>query len=67
MFSHDDGNNGIPLGPHQILQFDRVITNAGNGYNAQTGIFTAPVAGYYAFSIVMMKTSNDAHSALEVL
>jgi hypothetical protein len=54
-FSHDDSDDGIPLGPHQTLKFDRVVTNAGNGYDPTTGLFTAPVAGYYAFYLFIME------------
>ncbi|XP_060582692.1 complement C1q tumor necrosis factor-related protein 6-like [Ruditapes philippinarum] len=34
---------------YQNIAFDRVHTNIGNGYNALSGIFTAPVSGTYVF------------------
>nr|KAG5706345.1 hypothetical protein BaRGS_033106 [Batillaria attramentaria] len=37
------------LGVGQILKFDRVLYNVGNGYDPTTGYFTAPSAGTYAF------------------
>ena len=54
VFSTDEGDDGISLGTHSILQFDRAVTNIGNGYNPQTGIFTAPLTGAYAFSLIVM-------------
>ena len=54
MFSTDDSNNGIALSTRSTLQFDRAITNIGNGYNPHTGVFTAPLTGAYAFSLIVM-------------
>nr|KAG5702290.1 hypothetical protein BaRGS_002957 [Batillaria attramentaria] len=34
---------------HETMKFDVIALNVGNGYNAQTGMFTAPVSGYYMF------------------
>ena len=36
------------------LVFDSPIANVGNGYNAETGIFTAPVNGVYFFTVVCL-------------
>jgi len=35
----------------QTIVFDQVDTNLGGGYNGTTGVFTAPVAGTYVFTI----------------
>ncbi|VDI43276.1 Hypothetical predicted protein [Mytilus galloprovincialis] len=37
----------------QHLIFDQVITNVGNAYRDLHGIFTAPVGGYYSFTLNM--------------
>lgn len=37
-------------GQGQILKFDAVKTNAGNGYHPNSGTFIAPETGYYVFS-----------------
>ena len=35
----------------QTIVFDQVDTNLGGGYSNTTGVFTAPVAGTYVFSL----------------
>jgi hypothetical protein len=37
-------------GRNQILKFDSVKINVGNGYHQHTGVFIAPASGYYVFS-----------------
>ncbi|XP_045202039.1 uncharacterized protein LOC123555496 [Mercenaria mercenaria] len=35
----------------EVIVFDNTITNEGSGYDASTGIFTAPAGGLYQFNI----------------
>lgn len=42
------------VGANEIIVFDKAVTNVGEGYNAQHGHFTAPVAGLYQFSASIM-------------
>ncbi|XP_045206516.2 uncharacterized protein LOC123558704 [Mercenaria mercenaria] len=46
------------LGEKQVVKFDRVITNNGNGYNTHTGVFTVPVTGTYVF--IFYVSSSDS-------
>ena len=43
---------------HEPLVFTNVMSNQGEGYNASTGIFTAPRAGLYLFSTQLCIPSN---------
>lgn len=44
----DAGNIG-PFKTDITLKFSRVLSNIGQAYNTQTGVFTAPVRGAYYF------------------
>ena len=42
------------LGADQNIAFENVITNVGDAYNSQAGVFIAPVSGIYVFSTSTM-------------
>ena len=49
------------FGVHGILRFNHIISNAANGYDVNTGIFTSPVSGLYVFHLTVMSV-NGGHS-----
>ncbi|XP_060562208.1 uncharacterized protein LOC132721852 [Ruditapes philippinarum] len=48
----------IHIPQNQIIVFNSIITNVGNGYNSASGKFVAPVAGYYVLSC-SLRSWND--------
>ncbi|XP_045204780.2 uncharacterized protein LOC123557399 [Mercenaria mercenaria] len=54
------------LGVNQVVKFDRVITNDGNGYNTHTGVFTVPVTGTYMFIFYVSSSSSNVQFDLVV-
>ena len=55
--SLNDGNQGAT----QILKWNNIILNIGGGYDDTTGLFTAPISGFYHFSYWCM-SDNDTNA-----
>ncbi|KAL3871579.1 hypothetical protein ACJMK2_039570 [Sinanodonta woodiana] len=51
------------LSSHQALIFDNVYINVGNGYDATTGVFHAPVPGMY---VILMTVSTEYYKSDDV-
>lgn len=45
----DSYYSGEAFTTKRIIKFDKVTLNTGNGYDPFTGLFTAPISGYYSF------------------
>ena len=50
-------------GGEEILKYDRVLLNAGDGLNPDTGVFTCPAPGTYMF-IIHIATHKDKVTSL---
>ncbi|KAK3589832.1 hypothetical protein CHS0354_015842 [Potamilus streckersoni] len=55
------------LNSHQTLVFDNVYINIGNGYDATTGVFHAPVAGMYVILLTISSVGPYEAGAIEVV
>lgn len=46
------------LSDQQVIKFNKVITNVGQGYDHSSGIFTAPTDGTYNFQTTVLTDNN---------
>ena len=53
--------HNVASSPHQILPFDKVITNIGNAYRPHSGTFIAPRSGVYVFIWTIRQDGNNYH------
>jgi hypothetical protein len=52
--------NPTSLSGNQTIIWNLVYHNVGGGYNSSNGLFTAPVSGYYHFTVWGMTSSNTS-------
>ncbi|KAK7099468.1 hypothetical protein V1264_003604 [Littorina saxatilis] len=63
----DRNQQGVSLGHQQTVIFNEAITNVGDAYNTQTGIFTAPVAATFAFFLTLMGVNDSTDIYLDIV
>ncbi|XP_063405947.1 rab11 family-interacting protein 4B-like [Mytilus trossulus] len=56
----------VSLGPKQAIEYNKIITNIGNGYDESHGHFKAPVSGLYIISASITSPHNQV-SRLEIV
>ena len=47
--AHFHKDVSLNIGTNSTIKFDTVVTNLGQGYDPDTGLFTAPFSGLYSF------------------
>ena len=52
---------------HHTLVFDVVKTNAGNGYNKFSGMFTVPVSGLYELACSISMAGLGSYASYEII
>nr|KAG5711528.1 hypothetical protein BaRGS_025955 [Batillaria attramentaria] len=63
----DFGAKPVSLAMRTPLVFDHVITNEGQGYDASTGVFRAPITGTYLFTASMEAGAGRRYSELSIM
>ena len=52
----------VHLGANQDIAFDNAVTNIGNAYNPHHGVFIAPVAGVYVFTVTLRRDGDRTYA-----
>ncbi|XP_071123979.1 heavy metal-binding protein HIP-like [Mytilus edulis] len=56
-----------PIQQHKTLIFDVIKTNFGNGYNNNTGAFTAPSSGVYVLTFTVHPGSSGSFASVNIV
>lgn len=49
----------VDLGPKQAIEYDKILTNIGNGYDKRNGQFRVPVSGVYIISSTILSQGSS--------
>ncbi|VDI23131.1 Hypothetical predicted protein [Mytilus galloprovincialis] len=52
---------------NSVVKFDNIITNIGSGYNAKSGVFTAPREGTYTFAVNYVHSGKKEWLELDLM
>ncbi|XP_038066248.1 collagen alpha-1(X) chain-like [Patiria miniata] len=55
---------GLTGSEGDVIIFDNIMTNVGDGYDSQSGVFTCSVPGVYSFTISVNNNANRAYVRL---
>lgn len=69
-FSASLRSSDVTLGPyntHTALVYSHVISNIGNAYNSNTGVFTAPARGAYHFEFYVAQRGHTPGTSVVLL
>ena len=64
---HAELDKTVTIRTARVLFMKNIITNIGDGYNGQTGVFTAPVSGTYCFMATANPGKEGAVSRFEMI
>ncbi|KAK3108573.1 hypothetical protein FSP39_011049 [Pinctada imbricata] len=61
-------DHNVDLHKNQPIKFNKIITNDGNGYNANSGAFTCPETGMYllSFHVGLLYSTDPARGLLSL-
>ncbi|VDI11503.1 Hypothetical predicted protein [Mytilus galloprovincialis] len=60
-------SKSVNLGQNHVLKFDSIKTNIGDGYDASSGVFTAPRKGTYEFAVNFITSNKDEWLELDLI
>ena len=63
---HLQGDQRTTLSTGDVVVYDQLLTNLGNDYNKNNGLFTTRIPGTYFFTLYLMTTDDYSHLGIYV-